>query len=54
MLKYRIMCKAMFTFLGLDFRDAFLISLYLVVMGKNQMVRIIISYNKICCQNLKK
>ena len=36
MLKYRIMCKAMFTFLGLNYRDELLISLYLVVIGKNQ------------------
>ena len=33
LLKYRIMFKDILTFLGLDYRDASLIILYLVVLG---------------------
>ena len=50
-----ILLKDILTFLGLDYRDASLLILYLVVIGisiqKNQMNRIILTYknfNKKC------
>ena len=35
LLKYRILFKDIFTFLGIDYRDASLIIFYLVVIGIN-------------------
>ena len=35
LLPYRILFKDMFTFLGLDYKDASLMTLYLVVIGIN-------------------
>ena len=55
LLKYRILFKDILTFLGLDFRDVSLITLYLVVIGirvqKNQTNLIIITQKNLLSQN---
>ena len=51
LLKYRILFKDILTFLILDYRDATLIILYLIVIGisnkKNQIDRMILSHKNL-------
>ena len=50
-----LLFKDILTYLGLDYRDASLTTLYLVVIGisiQNQMNRMILTL-KICCQKSK-
>ncbi len=51
LLKYRLMFKDILTFLGLDYRDASLITMFFVVLGisilKNQINGIILSHRNL-------
>ena len=54
-----LLFKDILTFLGLDYRDASLITLYLIELGisikKNQMNRIFLTFKTIiCCHKSKK
>ena len=58
LLKYRKLLKDILPFLILDYRDALLIILYLIVIGisnlKNRIDRMILSHKKIVIKKVKK
>ena len=54
LLKYRIIFKDVLTFLGLDYRDASLLTLFFVIQySKNQINRIIITHKNFILKKLK-